>query len=149
MDTNLISVIIGSGATILAAILTVFGKNITTLWKRKELGYPEIKGYWKATWYLDDSEVVYIEDTIKINKIRGMNIYAEGIDTVNGNYPLNGKFSKNLILNFIYESGKKYISLSGVIILKMDPMGTECKGKWYGYTKEDKLMGGNVAWKRL
>lgn len=149
MDTNLISGIIGAAATLVAAVLTLYGKNIQALWKRKELGYPNIKGHWKATWYRDDSKEPYLEDTVVIQKIRGMNIYGEGINSEQGNYPLSGKFSKNLILNFIYESGKNYISLSGVIILKIDPLGTECKGRWYGYTKEDEVMGGDVIWKRL
>ncbi len=148
MDTNLISALIGSGATILAAILTVYGNNIKSFLKRKNLGYPDIKGNWKATWYIDESDEVYLEDTIVISKIRGMKIYGEGLSSGYGNYPLTGKFSKNLILNFIYESEKNSVLLSGVIILKINPLGTECKGKWYGYTKEDKLTGGDVIWKK-
>ena len=149
MDSNLIAAIIGAGATILAGILTVYGKDIKSIRKRKELGYPNIKGYWKASWYLDSSKEVYLEDTLIINKIKGVNIYGEGINSVSGNYPISGKFSKNLILNFIYESSKNYISLSGVIILKINPLGTECQGRWYGYTKEDELTGGNVIWKKI
>lgn len=149
MDTNLIAAIIGAGATIIVGLLTLFGKEIKSLRIRKELGYPNIKGHWRASWYLDNTEEVYLEDTVVINKIRGINIYGEGLNTGKGNYPLSGKFSKNLILNFIYESGKNYISLSGVIILKINPLGTECKGRWYGYTKEDKLAGGDVIWTKL
>ncbi|MCG8575014.1 MAG: hypothetical protein MI810_09045, partial [Flavobacteriales bacterium] len=123
MDSNIISGIIGALATLLAAFLTLYGKNLRSMLKRKESGYPDIIGHWKASWYLDEKKEVYLEDTVVINKVRGMNIYGEGINKVNGNYPLNGKFSKNLILNFIYESGKNYVSLSGVIILKIDPLG--------------------------
>ena len=149
MDSNLLAALIGAGATIIAGILTVYGKEIKSIRRRKELGYPNIKGHWKASWYLDSAEEVYLEDTVIINKIKGINIYGEGINSINGNYPISGKFSKNLILNFIYESSKNYISLSGVIILKINPLGTECLGRWYGYTKEDKLTGGNVIWKKI
>lgn len=149
MDSNLTGAIIGAGATILVGVLTLFGKEIKFIRKRKNLGYPNIKGHWKAFWYLDDSEEIYLEDTVVINKLKGINIYGEGLNTGKGNYPITGKFSKNLILNFIYESGKNYVSLSGVIVLKINPLGTECKGRWYGYTKEDKLTGGDVIWKKL
>lgn len=149
MDTNFVSALTGAAATIMAAILTVYGNNIRSLAKRKELGYPNIIGHWRAYWYLDESAEVYLEDTVVINKIKGIDIYGEGINPINGNYPIHGKLSKNLILNFIYESGKNYISLSGVIILKIDPLGTECNGRWYGYTKEDKVAGGKVIWKKL
>lgn len=149
MDPDLLSGIIGAGATVLVGVLTIFGKEIKSIRIRQGLGYPNIKGHWKASWFLDDSEEIYLEDTIVINKIKGISIYGEGINNVNGNYPLSGKFSKNLILNFIYESSKNYISLSGVIILKVNAMGTKCEGRWYGYTKEDKLTGGNVIWEKI
>ena len=149
MDTNIIRALIGAGATILAAILTIYGKRITSKRKLKKLGYPDIKGYWKAFWYLDESKNIYLEDTVHIKSIRGMKVYGEGINTGKGNYPLYGRFSKNLIINFIYESSKNYISLSGVVILKIGPLGDECIGRWYGYTKEDILTGGNVIWKRF
>ncbi|WP_138433047.1 hypothetical protein [Winogradskyella algicola] len=149
MDSNLVSAIIGAGATLFAGIITTFGKEINSHRKIKQLGYPDIKGHWKASWFIDNIKEVYLEDTVVINKIKGINIYGEGINHVNGNYPISGKFSKNLILNFIYESSKNYISLSGVIILKINPLGTECKGRWYGYTKEDELTGGDVLWKKI
>lgn len=149
MDTNIIAALIGAGATMLAAILTIYGKNIFAAKKGKSLGYPDIIASWKASWYLDDKEGVYLEDVVQIKKVKGLKIVGEGINSDKGNYPLNGRFSKNLILNFIYESGSPYISMSGVVILKVDALGTTCKGRWYGYTKEDVITGGDVIWKRL
>ena len=148
MDSEIIAALIGGGATLLAALLAIFGTTISSALKRKSLGYPSIKGCWKATWYIDGIDEIYLEDIVMIKKIRGMKIYGEGINTGKGNYPLTGKFSKNLILNFIYESNKDYVSLSGVIILKMNPLGEQCSGKWYGYIKEDKITGGTVIWDR-
>jgi|GEM_PF-1271719 len=149
MDTNIISAVIGAAATFLVGILTIYGKEIKSISRREKMGYPDIKGHWKASWYIDGTKEVYLEDTVVINKIKGINIYGEGLNSEKGNYPISGKYSNNLILNFIYESGQNYISLSGVIILKLSPLGTECKGKWYGYTKEEELTGGDVIWKKV
>jgi len=149
MDNSLLSAIIGACATMLAAFVTIFGKNIFSFKKIKSLGYPDIIASWKATWYIDDKDEIYLEDIVEIKKVKGFKIFGEGINSGKGNYPLYGRFSKNLILNFIYESSSSYVSLSGVVILKIDPLGSTCKGRWYGYTKEDKLTGGDVIWKRL
>ena len=110
MDTNLFAALIGAFATLVAALITLYGKSLSGLKKRKSLGFPDIKGQWRATWYLDDQEDPYLEDIVVIETIKGMTIKGEGVNSGKGNYPIEGKFTNNLILNFIYESGSSYVS---------------------------------------
>ena len=76
MDSEIIAALIGGGATLLAALLAIFGTTISSALKRKSLGYPSIKGCWKATWYIDGIDEIYLEDIVMIKKIRGMKIYV-------------------------------------------------------------------------
>jgi hypothetical protein len=148
MDSNLLSGLIGALATIIGSLLVIYADRINGKSKRKKMGFPDVTGNWRASWYIDGQSQVYLQDIVEIKKTKGLDIEGEGINTGKGNYPLHGRFAPNQIMNFTYESSENYVSLSGVVILKLNALGNKCQGRWYGYTKEDKLMGGDVTWER-
>jgi len=147
MNTEIISAIIGATATLIAGLLVIFNKRISGSIQRKSMQFPDIGGKWKAKWYIDGDKEPYLEDIVII-KVKGFQIYGKGGNIHKGEYQFKGKFYRNMIANLIYEYSDSNISLSGVITFRISPRGKKCIGKWYGYTKEDTINGGNLIWER-
>lgn len=106
-----------------------------------------IKGTWKSTWYLEESDEPYVKDHIWIEGIRNNKVYGKGIDD-KGTYEFEGFYIRG-ILTLVYKYVDKGYSLAGVIVLKIGPLAKKAHGKWYGFLVEGDINGGDVKWEQV
>jgi hypothetical protein len=154
MDNTIIAAIIGLTGTIIGGLITLFGKDFFEKLAAPKNIHVDIIGLWDCEWYTKGDlgektivEKLYNKDTVEIKKLKGWEIDAEGTQP-NGKYLLKGRISAVNVVTLLYEGISKKKSLTGVVILKVSPMGDIMEGHWYGYTREDILQGGKVIWKR-
>jgi len=93
-------------------------------------------------------EIEYDRDRIEITGVSGIRIMAKDIDA-KGTYSINGRYNAGRIISFIYEFEGNINLLTGGGVLELDPLMNECEGRWHGYVKEGKIIGGRLHWKHL
>jgi cell division protein YceG involved in septum cleavage len=150
MDT-IVAAVIGFVGTTIGGLLTAFGREFLDKFASGRNPYVDILGLWNCEWYVTNSsgdEVLYNSDIVKITELKGWGVEARGYQQTAGEYVLSGRISPVNVLTMLYEGKSKRHSLTGAVVLKVSPLADVMKGKWYGYTREDKLQGGEVIWKR-
>jgi len=146
----IISLAIGVAGSIIAYLVIIF---ISNRWQAFILAKTEIgklKGQWSAEWFIGigTERKSYIQDRVDIQKVKGSKIIGKGED-IKGTYRLNGNYSLPNIITLTYKYEKSRNFLTGVVILKIDPLGKRCEGIWYGFLKEGIINGGDVIWSQL
>lgn len=149
METALISTAIATGGLVIGIILREFGPDWLKAIRHKGDDLKRLLGEWEAVWYVSNgAEKEYIKDRLRITRIAGDKIIGEGKDD-KGTYLLEGKYTTGHLINLTYKYQGNVNILTGGLILKVNPIMTECNGKWYGYVKEDCIVGGKVTWMHL
>jgi hypothetical protein len=107
-------------------------------------------GKYSCDWYIGEkeAETLYVTDHVEVDKIQGSRFGGNGTDS-RFNYKLHGNISRGNVIAFYYIIHNRQLSLTGSGTLRMNPMGSQLEGKWYGYVSEDKLAGGRVVWRRI
>ncbi len=150
MDSNVLSALIGVAGIILGAFVRPVREYVLFKIKIAGKNIPNLVGHWKVEWFVPDGEggwELYSKDTIDIEKQRGFNVSGKGRED-KGTYLLTGKLSMSNILSFTYEFENPRIISTGGGILQIDPLGKTGTGLWYGFTKQNRIEGGEVIWKR-
>ncbi|HEX8068496.1 MAG TPA: hypothetical protein VF546_00995 [Pyrinomonadaceae bacterium] len=150
MDTTIIAAFIGVGGIILGITLEQFLPNWIEAFRSRGIGIPNVIGTWRGKWYVGEGahKTLYTEDIITIEKRKGFRILGKAQEA-KGTYLIYGRFSMSNIFTLSYHFPDTRISLTGVILLKLDPLSKEFDGRWWGYTKEGSIMGGEVQWTRV
>ena len=148
MDTTILAAIIGLFGVLLGAITQPLIAELITRKKLRAYGIPDISGQYNGVWYLgaNDSRSEYVRDSVDIKLHSGFKVTGTGKDE-KGVYRIEGEISLHgmITLSYSYQNS----GLSGVAILKIDPLAKVFSGIWYGYLKEQKIDGGHVIWTRV
>lgn len=148
MDPTIIAAIIGVIGILLGAIAQPYLSAIIEEKRLERHGIPDIAGQYNGSWYIgtDRSKTLYVKDCVEIRLSSGFKIKGNGKDE-KGMYRIEGEVSFHGIITLSYSY--KNSGLPGVAILKIEPLGKQLTGIWYGYLKEQEISGGYVLWKKV
>jgi hypothetical protein len=62
-------------------------------------------------------------------------------------FPAENSVEKRRLMSLRFPASRS--SLTGVVLLRLEPLGQYFEGRWWGYTKEGKIMGGRVEWQPI
>lgn len=149
----LVGTIIAAIATIFGAFLQAFGPDLKKyLWREKSSN--SLFGKWRGEWIItfggDGATGRFSDiDVVEITKITGDEVLGKGVDPANGTYIIKGRdFPFAVTLSYTgYEPDHNHVV--GVIILRKTARRDEMQGHWWQYSRNDKIMGGEVKWNRL
>ena len=170
MDPTIIAALIGSGTTIILALLGYLGRikwvNIKSLDFRKRQGIPDIMGTaWKADWFTEKGEL-YVSDRIEFKKW-GKNNQFSGFGDMTTDpdgqpkryvYPIKGEVTASRMVFFTYRAeGFPTQSLIGSACMELGDSAHDLTGWWVGRRKvinssgekEWKLLPGKVVMKKI
>jgi hypothetical protein len=150
MDPVIVGALIGVVGVIGGVLLQHFLPDILARLSSRDDPIPDIVGEWDGEWYFekDGKQDLYTKDKILIEKRKGFRIFGKGKDpAIPDQYVIRGRFSMSNIFTLSYRFPKGPISLTGVVLLKLDPSGNHFDGWWWGYTMKG-IIGGEVKWSR-
>lgn len=137
----------------------VIPSEISSLWTKDDIPIPKeysqsLIGRWNCQWtYRTPAGELapYVDDTIvfegvddKTGKIIGRGLSAYEPDS---NYKVFGRVSKRGLMHLFYSSPPPRMRLSGMVILRIKPMGN-LTGWWLGVGREGGDVGGFTSWTR-
>jgi hypothetical protein len=164
------TVLIIGMVTVLALVVAVAGwrytkpqddvpSEVAALWTDEDIPLPSpLTQSWIGTWncrwsfraangklrpYVDDRVSIESVDQ-KTGKVtgRGLSAYACG-----ETYAIHGRASRRRLAHFFYSSPAPRFGLSGMVILRMTPVG-EVRGWWLGAGRDGGDVGGEITWTR-
>lgn len=133
--------------------------EVAALWTGEDIPLPSPFaqswiGTWNCRWSFrtpDGKLRPYVHDRISIESAdhktgkvtgRGLSAYASG-----ETYLVHGRLSKRRLAHFFYSSPAPRFGLSGMVILRMAPVGG-VGGWWLGVGRDGGDVGGEVTWTR-
>jgi hypothetical protein len=149
MESIIIGSVIAFLGTLIGSLIAAYPNELKGFITGSTKKHRDLIGDWECKWIVDsstsDKQTIIVDDVVRIVKISGARVIAEGICPSQDNYIIKGHISKYNVMTLTYESEKD--SLTGVAILKLDVMRKQFAGYWNQLSPDGKFIMGSCIWK--